>query len=461
MATQESASRGGGGPDRPVERESITKVVGAAVIGTSLEWYDFFLYGSAAALVFPQLFFPSSDPLAGTLLSFGTFAVGFVARPIGAVAFGHFGDRLGRKRMLALSLLTMGIATFLIGLLPGYATLGVLAPILLVVLRFAQGLGLGGEWGGAVLMATEHGHRGRRGLYGAWVQFGVPIGNLLSTGLLALFAATLSDEAFLSYGWRIPFLLSAVLVVVGLYIRLKIAESPLFQEVAETQTRARMPIVDVLKVYPRSVLIAVGARAGSDIFYYIFAVFMLTYVTEQLGLSRGLGLTAVIAGSLLQLVLIPSLGAFSDRVGRRPIMITGAVGAAVWMFAFFPLLDTRSPTLIVASVVIAMVFHAAMWAPMAAFIAELFGTRVRYSGASFGFQLAGIVGGGLAPLIAVSLQASFDSTLPVSIYASVALAIVVVSIYVATETSNIDLEQAKAAERDIVERPEAFRPAPG
>jgi len=445
-----------GSAQRP-ERESLRRVIGASVIGTSLEWYDFFLYASAAALVFPALFFPSSDPLAGTLLSFGTFAVGFIARPIGAVAFGHFGDRLGRKRMLVLTLLIMGVATFLIGLLPGYETLGVAAPLLLVALRFVQGLGLGGEWGGAVLMATEHGsHTGRRGLYGAWVQVGVPVGNLLSTGLLAIFAATLSDEAFLSWGWRIPFLLSAALVLVGLYIRLRIAESPLFQAVEQTETKARMPIVDVLRVYPRSVLIAVGTRAGSDITYYVVALYILTYATDQLGLSRGLALNAVLAGAALQLVTIPLFGALSDRVGRRPVTLFGAVGSAVWIFVFFPLLDTKSSALIVLAAVVALFFHAAMWAPLAAFISELFGTRVRYSGASLGFQLAGVVGGGLAPLIAVSLFARFDSTLPVSIYVAAALAITVLSIFVATETSKVDLEEAKAAERSIVERPEAF-----
>ena len=441
------------------ETRGLRKVVGASLVGTSLEWYDFFLYGSAAALVFPQLFFPESEPLVGTLLSFATFAVGFVARPIGAVFFGHFGDRIGRKNMLIATLMVMGVATFLIGCLPTYSTIGSAAPVVLVALRFMQGFGLGGEWGGAVLMATEHGNAGRRGLYGAWVQFGVPVGSLLSTGVLALFAAVLSESAFLSWGWRVPFLLSAVLVGVGLYIRVSISESPLFRAVEETETKARLPIVDVLRVYPRSILIAVGTRAGSDITYYVVALYLVTYVTTQLELPQGVALGAVLAGSALQLVTIPLFGALSDRVGRRPVLLFGAVGAGLWIFAFFPLLDTRATPFIVLAAVGGLLFHSAMWAPLAAFIAELFGTRVRYSGASVGYQLAGIVGGGLAPFIAVALYARFDSTLPVSLYVAAGLALTVVSVILAKETRLIDLEQAKAEERGIVERPEAFEGA--
>src|SRR5512144_3164169 len=316
------------------ERSSVRKVVAASLVGTSLEWYDFFLYGSAAALVFNRLFFPTFDPLTGTLLAFTTFAVGFVARPIGGIIFGHYGDKVGRKKVLVVTLLLMGVATFLVGLLPTYDTIGVAAPLLLVTLRFVQGLGLGGEWGGAVLMALEHGNDERRGLHAAWPQVGVPAGNLLAAAVLGLLAWLLPDASFDAWGWRIPFLLSAALIVVGLWIRLVIAESPLFADVERTHTRARAPILDVLRVYPREVLVAIGARLGVDVAFYTFALFILTYATTQAGVPRSVALAAVLTGSAVQLVLIPWFGALSDRVGRRPVYSAGAIGALVWVWAF-------------------------------------------------------------------------------------------------------------------------------
>ncbi len=452
-------SGAGAGTSGTAASPAMRKIIGASLVGTTLEWYDFFIYGSAAALVFNELFFPQFDPLVGTLLAFTTYAVGFVARPLGGVIFGHYGDRAGRKTVLVITLLIMGVATFLIGLLPTYESIGVLAPVLLVTLRFVQGLGLGGEWGGAVLMVTEHGAHGRRGFYASWVQVGVPAGLLLANGVLAILNATLSEAQFQSWGWRVPFLLSALLIVVGMFIRLAIAESPLFEEVEKTGTKARAPIVDVFKLYPRSILIALGARVGVDIAFYIFVLFILTYVTEQLDLSRGVALNAVLLGSALQLFLVPFFGAMSDRVGRRPVYLIGAVGALVWSFAFFALLDSRSTGLIFLAAIGGLFWHAMMYGPQAAFISELFGTRVRYSGASIGYQLAGIFGGALAPIIAVALLARFGSTLPVSVYVTVALAITIGAVLVATETSMVDLEQAKPEERAIVEHPESFRPA--
>jgi metabolite-proton symporter len=435
----------------PRTPSSVRRVVVASLVGTSLEWYDFFLYGSAAALVFNKLFFPTFDPLTGTLLAFTTYAVGFVARPIGGIVFGHYGDKLGRKNVLVATLLLMGIATFLIGLLPTYAQLGVGAPILLVTLRFLQGLGLGGEWGGAVLMTLEHGKPGQRGLAASWPQVGVPMGNLLATGVLGLMSLLLSEDAFLSWGWRIPFLLSGLLVVVGLWIRFTITESPLFAEVAETKTRARMPILDVVRIYPRELAVAIGARIGTDVAFYTFVLFILAYITGELGLPRTTGLIAVMVGSAFQLVLIPLFGALSDRFGRRPVYLAGAVGAAVWVFVFFAMLDSESTALIILTTVVALVFHAMMYGPQAAFMTEMFSTRLRYSGASLAYQVAGVLGGGLAPLISLKLLDVYGTATAVALYVAGALCITVVALLLAPETRDLDLNAERDEEQKILE----------
>ena len=332
--------------------QSVRKVALASFIGTTIEWYDFFLYGTAAALVFNELFFPEAEPLIGTLLAFSTYAVGFAARPIGGVVFGHYGDRIGRKSMLVLSLVIMGVATFLIGCLPTHASIGVLAPILLVVLRFAQGIGVGGEWGGAVLMSVEHAPKGRRGFYGAWPQMGVPAGLLISTSVFAIVQGVTNEAAFLSWGWRVPFLASAVLVIVGLVIRLKLMKSPAFQRVKETKTEAPKPIVDVVRKYPREVLVAMGMRVAENGAFYILTVFVLAYGEDELGLSKNTMLTGVIIAAAIGLVTVPLFGHLSDRVGRRPLYLAGAVVTTLWAFPLFGLLNTESPVLIWLAIVV-------------------------------------------------------------------------------------------------------------
>ncbi|MFF5988967.1 MFS transporter [Prauserella flavalba] len=429
------------------EARSIKRIVGASMIGTTIEWYDFFLFGSAAALVFNTLFFPDADPLTGTLLAFGTYAIGFIARPLGGLVFGHYGDKLGRKKLLVLSLLMMGGATFAMGLVPTYASIGIAAPLLLILLRLVQGFALGGEWGGAVLIVSEHGDARRRGFWASWPQAGAPGGNLLATAVLAILAAVQSDAAFESWGWRIPFLLSGLLVVIGLWIRLSVSESPVFLEAVkqaeEQPAPEKAPIVTVVRHSWRQVLIAMGARFGENVSYYVLTAFVLVYLTNQLDLPKSTGLNAVLIGSAIHFVTIPLWGLLSDLVGRRAVYAFGAVGMGVWAFVFFAMLDTRSTFGIIAAVTIGLVLHGAMYGPQAAFFSELFGTKVRYSGASIGYQLASIVAGGLAPLIATALLDSAGASLLISCYLAATCVLTLVAVYLAKETRGTSLRDAE------------------
>ncbi len=439
------------GGEHEGERTSIAKVALASFIGTTVEWYDFFLYGTAAALVFGPLFFPGDDPLTGILLSLGTFAVGFVARPVGGAVFGHYGDKIGRKSMLVLTLLLMGLATFAIGLLPTYESIGVLAPILLVVLRIIQGFALGGEWGGAVLMAVEHSPPGRRGFYGSWPQTGAFAGLLISTGVLAAFSS-LPEEQFLAWGWRVPFLLSIVLVGVGLFIRLKIAESPAFAQVKESHTEAGMPIVDVLRTYPKQVLVAMGARYAENGVFYVLVVFVLDYATRELGMDRNSVLPAVLVGAAVGFFAVLIAGHLSDRLGRRAVYLFGAAFSLLFAFPFFWLVDTQSPVIIALAVTVGLAIgHAPMYGPQGAFFSELFGTRVRYSGASLGYQLASVLAGGLSPLIAVALLAAFGYW-AVALYIMFMCIVTLVAIFIATETNQLDIAAEQAQERQLIEQ---------
>jgi len=423
----------------PATASSTRRVILASFIGTAIEWYDFFLYGTAAALVFNKLFFPTFEPHAGTMAAFATYAVGFFARPLGGVIFGHFGDKLGRKSMLVTTLMMMGLATFFIGTLPTYDQAGLLAPALLVFLRFVQGLGVGGEWGGAVLMAVEHGHAGRRGLYGSWVQAGVPVGLLLATAAFNL-CSTLPEPAFLSWGWRVPFLLGILLMGVGLFIRLYVLESPLFTAMKAERPPATLPILLVLRDYRRNVLLAMGARFAENAFFYIFTVLALSYGTQQLQLTKATVLQGVLLGSALQFVVIPLFGAWSDRIGRRPVYLGGAVFLTLFSFPFFWLVDTQHAAAVWLAISVGLIGHSAMYGPQAAFFSEMFGTHVRYSGASLGYQLASPLAGGLAPLIATALlQWSGGKPWPVAVYLVVMGIITIVCVWLAAETHRDDL----------------------
>lgn len=418
----------------PASRTSLRRLAVASCAGTTIEYYDFLAYAIAAATVFNVVFFPAEDPLVGTLLALGSFAAGFLARPLGGILFGHFGDRVGRKQMLLISLVLMGIATVAVGLLPTYAQIGVWAPIILTLLRILQGLAAGGEFAGAALIAIEHAPPGRKGFYGSWTILGVSLGALLASGAFALLGG-LSSEAFLSWGWRIPFLASIVIAAVGMLVRYGLDESPEFRALAsKAQPKgATAPFVRVLKEYPREVVLATGTLVGYSTFIYIVFTFLLAYGTESLGMTRNSLLYASMVGLALQTFTIPAYAALSDRIGRRPVMLFGGLFLVVYPFVLFPLVRSENMAVIVLALVLAYNGAAAIHAPMAAFFAELFGTGVRYSGVGLGYQLGNVLGGGLAPVIATALfAATRPSTLSVSLYASAVALLSVVCLLLLT-----------------------------
>ncbi|TCV92656.1 MFS transporter [Biostraticola tofi] len=383
--------------------KEMKRVLYASVVGSIIEWYDFVIYGTAAALVFNTLFFPSVDPAVGVILSMGTYAVGYFSRPLGGVLFGHFGDRFGRKSMLTLTLMIMGIGTFLIGCLPTYASVGIWAPLMLIVLRFVQGLGIGGEWGGSVALAVEHAPPSRRGLVGSLVQLGYPLGVLLSTGAFAL-VSLLPQESFISWGWRIPFLLSIVLVFVGALVRFYVNESPLFEATQKKEKPPSVPFIEILQHHRSTFFTAVGLKLSEIAWVVSITVFGASYVTTQLGLPKSVILHGLIWAAVLELVTIPLFGLLSDRFGRRPLFFFGCIFAIGAAFPLFMLLDTRDPTLIALTVAIAVSLgQGIMFGPEAAWMCELFPTHLRYSGASMGMQIGGALGGGLVPVAAASL----------------------------------------------------------
>jgi len=416
----------------------LRRVVLASFVGTTIEWYDFFLYGTAAALVFNRLFFPKLDPLAGTLSAYATFAVGFVARPLGGAVFGHYGDRIGRKAMLVWSLVIMGIASALIGLLPGYDRIGIAAPAALVVLRFLQGFGVGGEWGGAVLLAVEHSGDDRRGFHGSWPQMGVPAGLLLSTGLITALSAWLPESSFLAWGWRVPFLLSIVLVGIGLFVRLRVLESPIFAAVREGGRASRAPLLDVFRNHPRQVLIGAGMRFAQNVLFYVYTVFVLSYGEKTLGYPRSAVLSGVVLSAVVGLFAIPFWSHLTDRVGRRPIYIAGALLSLLAVFPFFWLF-AKGPGFVALAIVVAMIGHDMMYGPMAAYFSELFGTNVRYSGSSLVYQFTSVFSGGLAPLIATWLL-SRHGWEAVALYLIACCTITLVAAWFAPETHRAALE---------------------
>ncbi|MEU4842447.1 MFS transporter [Nocardia testacea] len=433
MATQDS-----------LQNVSVPKVAFASFIGTLIEFFDMFIFGTASALVFNKLFFPDLDPLAGTLASFAAFGVAFVVRPLGGAVFGHFGDRIGRKTMLVVSLVLMGGGTAAVGLLPTYAHIGIWAPILLVVTRLFQGLAIGGEWSGAVLMAVEHSPAGKRAFYGSWPLCGVPAGLVLATTAF-YFVQLLPEDAMLSWGWRLPFLSSAILLLVGLYIRMRVAESPAFRAVREKRQESKFPAAELLRTAKVSTLTAIMAMAVNSVVFYLATVFALRYGADQDGLTRGSMLVAIMIAALLQLGTLPAAAILADRFGRRPVLLAGCLMAATAAFPIFWLIDTGNTLAATISMIIAVsIVHSTAYAPMASFISELFETRLRFSGSAIGYQVGSMIWSGPVPFVAAALYAWSGSSWPLSVYIVLASLISFTAIYLTRESYRDDIMQSES-----------------
>jgi len=420
----------------------LRKVVGASMAGTIVEWYEFFLYGTAATLVFGKLFFPQTgNELDGIIAAFATYAVGFIARPLGGVVFGHIGDRIGRKALLQFSLMLIGVSTFLMGCLPSFASIGYWAPVLLVLLRFVQGFALGGEWGGAVLLVAENSPNRSRAFWGSFPQAGVPLGNLMATIVLLVLSVTLSDEAFLSWGWRVGFWLSVIIVAIGYYIRTQVTDSPIFEAAkaeAEERAHAGYGLKEVFRRYPRGVFTAMGIRVGENILYYMVVTFSITYLAH-IGVETAEILALLFCAHILHVFAIPAFGALADRIGRKPVYMLGAALTMVWPFFAFPMFDTGAATPILLAIFVGMIVHALMYAPQPAIMAEMFPTRMRYSGVSLGYQVTAIFAGSWAPLIGTALLREYDDWMPIAIYVLAAGAISLASAMFMVESKGVSL----------------------
>ena len=430
----------------------LKRVVVASMAGTVVEWYEFFLYGTAATLVFSKVFFAeSTSELDAILAAFLTYAVGFAARPLGGVVFGHFGDKYGRKKLLQFSMLLVGVVTFLMGCLPTFAQIGYWAPALLVVLRFLQGFAVGGEWGGAVLLVAEHSPNRSRAFWSSWPQAAVPVGNMLATVVLLVLTATLSDAAFLSWGWRVAFWLSAVVVLVGYYIRTKVSDAPIFLEAQQEIERVKATsygVVEVLKRYPRGVFTAMGLRFAENIMYYLVVIVSITYLKVQVGVDTSSILRYLLVAHFVHFAVIPLVGRLADRYGRRPVYLVGAIAAGTWGFFAFPMMNTGNYLAIMGAIIIGLMIHALMYAPQPAIMAEMFPTRMRYSGVSLGYQVTSIVAGSLAPIIAVKLLDIYDSWVPIALYLAGAAVVTLIAALFMRETKGIDLATVDQADRD-------------
>jgi len=451
MSVRDDAPPTSNEPGPPITT-GLKRVVAASMAGTVVEWYEFFLYGTAATLVFSKVFFAKGDSdLDAILAAFITYAVGFAARPVGGVVFGHFGDKYGRKKLLQFSLLLVGAATFLMGCLPTFGQVGYWAPTMLVVLRFIQGFAVGGEWGGAVLLVAEHSPNQSRGFWSSWPQAAVPVGNMLATVVLLVLTGTLSDDAFLSWGWRVAFWLSAVVVLIGYYIRTKVTDAPIFvaaQQEVERVKAASYGVVEVLKRYPRGVFTAMGLRFAENIMYYLVVTFSITYLKVQVHADTSDILWWLLTAHAVHFVAIPLVGRLSDRVGRRPVYFVGALAAGTWGFFAFPMMNSANYLVIMGAVISGLVIHAFMYAPQPAIMAEMFPTRMRYSGVSLGYQVTSIVAGSLAPIIAVKLLEVYDSSVPIALYLAGAAVITLIAVYFTRETKGIDLATVDQADRD-------------